>query len=32
MALTDPFDDDKLHEECGIFGVFGNDDAAAHTV
>ncbi len=32
MPLTDPFDDDKPHEECGIFGVFGNDDAAAHTV
>jgi len=28
---TDPFDDDKLHEECGIFGVYGHPDAAAHT-
>jgi amidophosphoribosyltransferase len=28
---TNPFDDDKLHEECGIFGVFGHDDAAALT-
>ncbi|MHA1549461.1 MAG: amidophosphoribosyltransferase [Alphaproteobacteria bacterium] len=27
-----PFDDDKLHEECGVFGVFGHDDAAALTV
>lgn len=23
-----PFDDDKLHEECGIFGVIGVKDAA----
>jgi len=30
--VTHPFDDDKLHEECGIFGVFGTTDAAAHTV
>ena len=26
-----PFDDDKLHEECGIFGVFGHADASALT-
>ncbi len=26
-----PFDDDRLHEECGVFGIFGNEDAAAHT-
>lgn len=26
-----PFDDDKLHEECGVFGVYGHDDAAALT-
>ena len=26
-----PFDDDALHEECGIFGVFGHSDAAALT-
>ena len=25
---TDPFDDDKLREECGIFGVIGVKDAA----
>ena len=24
-----PFDD-KLHEECGVFGIFGHDQAAAH--
>ncbi|MCY4608105.1 MAG: amidophosphoribosyltransferase [bacterium] len=27
-----PFDDDRLHEECGVFGIFGAEDAAAHTV
>ena len=27
-----PFDDDKLREECGVFGIFGTGDAAAHTV
>lgn len=26
-----PFDADKLHEECGVFGIFGHPDAAAHT-
>lgn len=25
---TDPFDDDKLREECGVFGVIGVQDAA----
>ena len=28
--MTVPFDD-KLHEECGVFGVFGHEDAAALT-
>jgi glutamine phosphoribosylpyrophosphate amidotransferase len=28
---TNPFDDDKLHEECGIFAVHGHKDAAALT-
>lgn len=23
--------DDKLHEECGVFGIYGTEDAAAHT-
>ncbi|MGF1561605.1 MAG: amidophosphoribosyltransferase [Geminicoccaceae bacterium] len=32
MADGTPFDDDKLGEECGIFGIFGHGDAAAHTV
>ena len=31
MLTTNPFDDDKLREECGIFGVIGMDDAAATT-
>ena len=26
-----PFDNDKLHEECGVFGVFGHADAPALT-
>ncbi len=30
MIATDPFDD-KLHEECGVFGIYGHKDAAAHT-
>jgi amidophosphoribosyltransferase len=29
--MTTPFDDDKLHEECGVFGVFGHPDAPALT-
>ncbi|WP_281300894.1 MULTISPECIES: amidophosphoribosyltransferase [unclassified Iodidimonas] len=29
--ITSPFDDDKLHEECGVFGIIGTEDAAAHT-
>ncbi len=31
MPVTNPFDDDHLHEECGIFGIFNHADAAAHT-
>jgi len=34
MIATHPFaaalEDDKPHEECGVFGVFGHNDAAAH--
>ena len=26
-----PFDDDKLHEECGVFGIIGHSDSAALT-
>ncbi|WP_375396184.1 amidophosphoribosyltransferase [uncultured Sphingomonas sp.] len=29
MLTTNPFDDDKLHEECGLFGVSALDSAAA---
>jgi amidophosphoribosyltransferase len=28
--MTTPFDD-KFHEECGVFGVFGHEDAGALT-
>ncbi len=28
---TNPFDDDKFHEECGVFGILGKDSAAAMT-
>jgi amidophosphoribosyltransferase len=28
---TNPFDDDHLHEECALFGIYGTSDAAAHT-
>ncbi len=31
MPTTNPYDDDKLREECGVFGIFGHHDAAAHT-
>ena len=24
-------DSDHFHEECGVFGIFGHEDAAAHT-
>jgi amidophosphoribosyltransferase len=29
MLPRHPFDDDKLHEECGIFGVWGGETASA---
>jgi len=28
---TNPFDDDKLREECGVFGIIKSDSAAAMT-
>jgi amidophosphoribosyltransferase len=31
MITTHPFDDDKLKEECAIFGIFGHKDATALT-
>src|SRR3546814_1242890 len=30
LPTTNPFDDDKLHEECGVFGIYGHDDSSAH--
>ena len=29
MLTTNPFDDDKLREECGIFGIWGADNGAS---
>ena len=29
MLTTNPFDDDKLREECGIFGIWGADEASS---
>jgi amidophosphoribosyltransferase len=29
MLTTNPYDDDKLREECGVFGIYGHPDAAA---
>ncbi|WP_136161765.1 amidophosphoribosyltransferase [Sphingomonas flavalba] len=31
MLTTNPFDDDKLHEECGIFGIWNAETASAMT-
>ena len=31
LNTTDPFDDDKLKEECGVFGIMGPESAAAMT-
>ena len=31
MVTPFDFDDDKLNEECGVFGIYGHDDAAALT-
>ncbi len=31
MFSTNPFDDDKLREECGIFGIWAADTASAVT-
>jgi amidophosphoribosyltransferase len=32
MLTTHPFDDDHLKEECGIVGIYGVEEVAAHTV
>jgi amidophosphoribosyltransferase len=29
--MSEPFHDDRLREECGVFGIFGNPDAGAFT-
>ena len=29
MLTTNPFDDDKLREECGVFGIWGADNASS---
>jgi amidophosphoribosyltransferase len=29
MLTTNPFDDDKLREECGVFGIWGADQATS---
>lgn len=31
MFTTNPFDDDHLREECGVFGIYGHPEAAALT-
>ena len=31
FGLSNDHDDDRLHEECGVFGIFGHSDAAALT-
>lgn len=31
LRFNDPFDD-KLHEECAVFGIFGHPDAGALTI
>ena len=30
--FVDSANNDKFHEECGVFGIIGSPDAAAHTV
>jgi amidophosphoribosyltransferase len=31
MTITLDGDDDHFHDECGVFGIYGHPDAAAHT-
>lgn len=31
LPIAHPFDDDKLKEECGIFAIYGHEDAATLT-
>jgi len=30
MVTNNPYDDDHLHEECAVFGIYGSKDATAH--
>ena len=30
-TTTRPFDDDHLHEECAVFGIFSHPEASAHS-
>ncbi|HET9273855.1 MAG TPA: amidophosphoribosyltransferase, partial [Methyloceanibacter sp.] len=29
VITTNPYDDDHLHEECAVFGIYGHSEAAA---
>ena len=31
LLPTNPFDDDHLREECGVFGIFGTSEASINT-
>ena len=31
LATTNPFDDDHMHEECAIFGIYGTSEANINT-
>ena len=30
-TTTNPFDDDHLHEECAVFGIYGTNEANINT-
>lgn len=30
MPFSASHDDDRFHEECGVFGIYGHEEAAAH--
>ena len=32
LLTTSPYDDDKFHDECGVFGAFDTPEASTHTV
>ena len=31
LTTTHPFDDDHLHEECAVFGIYGTSEASINT-